>query len=441
MDLFSHASQDYLQSHAPLAEQLRPKKIDDFLGQEKVFGPHSPLRRLLEKGVLPSLILWGPPGSGKTTLANLLAQKVEATFISQNAIDLGAKVIRDLGQEARTRKSHQQRATVLFIDEIHRLNKSQQDFLLPFIEKGDFTLVGATTENPSYELNGALLSRCQLIVLSSHTLEDLKKLIERSFVHYNIDKNLALTDDAVIAMADLSHGDARALINLAEFVIQLYQNTPVGDETTKWPLTGENLEDLLRQQRPIYYDKKSDLHYDTISAFIKSIRGSDPDAGLYYLARMLKGGEDPRFIARRLIILASEDVGNADPRALQIAIAGLQAVEAVGLPEGAINLAQVVTYLASAPKSNRSYMGLRKAEEEVEHTGHLPIPMALRSGNNRLLKDLGYGKGYKYSHEGKKGWVEQEFFPEGVKAKKFYEPASVGFEKNISEFLKWLKNT
>lgn len=423
MDLFLAAETNNPTSfQKPLADRIRPKDLSDFVGQEAVLGVKSPLRNYITKKYLPSLILWGPPGTGKTSLAKILATQIESTVENRNAIDLGAKEIKELGKLAQERRLQYQQHTVIFVDEIHRLNKSQQDNFLPFVERGDFILIGATTENPSFELNAALLSRCQVIRLSSLSVTDLEKILKRAANEFEMKLEEVLSSESILHLAEWAAGDARALLNMFENLLQI---------SVPRPMSLEKLKDILAESRPLYYDKKSTNHYDTISAFIKSIRGSDPDAGLYYLARMLKAGEDPRFIARRLVILASEDIGNADPRALAVAVSGFQAVELVGLPEARINLAQVVTYLACAPKSNRSYEGINKAMEEVDKTGPLGVPANLRGSDN---------VGYVYAHNGEKGWVNEEYFPAGVKSKKFYEPTERGFEKTIKQFLAWLKN-
>ena len=322
---------------------------------------------------------------------------------------------------------------MLFVDEIHRFNKSQQDVLLPFVEKGDLVLIGATTENPSYELNRALLSRCRVVVFERLSEENLREILNRAGEHYKKPIDKILQPEAVENLLQYSDGDARRLINSLEI---LYNFTKDSEGEL---LDVAEMRELL-QQNPIGYDKASEMHYDLISAFIKSVRGSDPDAAVYYLARMLDGGEDPIFIARRLIILASEDIGNADPRGISVATAGLQAVEAIGLPEGAITLAQVTTYLASCPKSNASYMALNNARALVEQTKTLPVPLHLRSAKTALAKDLGYGKDYKYPHNYPTGWTEQGYLPEEIKDAKFYEPTTHGFEKNIREYLNWMKN-
>lgn len=371
MDLFQH-NQNL--SDQPLAEQMRPKSFDDLIGQEKSFSNHRNLIQKLRNGQLLSLILWGPPGCGKTSFATALINEVQAEIFQENAIDLGAKRIREIGERAKRLRFEQQKKSVLFVDEIHRLNRGQQDVLLPFVEKSYFYLIGATTENPSYQLNAALLSRCRLVVLEPLKTTDLRNLAEKALKKVNLKAEDIFLPEAFEQIISSSHGDARKLLNLIEEVIF----TKNLGEQDFFPLSVERLAEVL-DASGIRFDKKGDEHYDTISAFIKSLRGSDPDAAIYYLARMLEGGEDPLFIARRLVILASEDIGNADPQALGVAVNGLHAVELVGMPEGRITLAQVVTYLASAPKSNRSYQAINKAQAVVRDTGPLPVPKALRS--------------------------------------------------------------
>ncbi len=436
MDLFESMNKKNLGQDPmrPLAEKLRPEAFSHFIGHEKWVGQNSSLiKNLKSTGFLPNLILWGPPGTGKTTLALILSKELKSRFISLNAVDTGAKELRQVGVQAHDRKIQFQESTLVFIDEIHRLNRSQQDVLLPFMEKGDLTLIGATTENPSYTLTGALLSRSQVVRFEPLQDHDLTKILENAFSQSAYSKEEIFAEDSDTAFVAWASGDARRLLSALEII---FKNKESASED--FPLKTESLFEILRSN-PLPYDRAGEAHYDTISAFIKSLRGSDPDAGLYYLARMLESGEDPVFIARRLVILASEDVGNADPRALSIAVAGLQAVELVGLPEGAINLAQVVTYLASAPKSNRSYLGLRKAQDEVRTSGALSIPLSLRSSKTKMSKELGYGKNYKYSHDYTKGYVDQQFMPDQLKGKKFYEPSNMGFEKNIQEYMKWRK--
>jgi putative ATPase len=427
MDLFEAMSGP--DPNQPLAERLRPQKLNEFVGQKQILDQKkSLLQALHDKNYLPNLILWGPPGSGKTTFAKLLGNMARAEFLQVNAIDTGAKDLREIGLEAHRRRIEFQTKTILFIDEIHRLNRSQQDVLLPFSEKGDFVLIGATTENPSFELNSALLSRSQILVFERLATEDLQKLLERGA--QTRDKSLSeiLTPEAQELLLAVADGDARKLLNFFE---------ALPDQST--PIDKEQLPKILAT-RTLPYDKKGESHYDTVSAFIKSIRGSDADAAVYYLARMIKGGEDPIFIARRLVISASEDVGNADPRALSVAVAALQAVEMVGLPEAGINLAQATTYMASAPKSNRSYAAYKKALDVVERTGSLPVPLPLRNAQTSLMKGMGYGEGYKYAHDFPRGFAEQTHLPEEIKNEKFYEPTERGFEKNIRQYLEWMRS-
>jgi putative ATPase len=431
MDLFSSSPASTQSS--PLSEILRPKNLDEIIGQNKTIGAQSKLGQMLRKGYLPSLIIWGPPGTGKTTFALALSQHFNAHFVNLNAVEAGAKALREVGEAGKDRRLQYQQKTVLFVDEIHRFNKAQQDVLLPFVEKGDVVLVGATTENPSYELNRALLSRCRVVVFERLAEEDLQKIIDRAEAHYQRPLKGILTEAAIQNLIEFSDGDARRLINSLEILYQFSHG-----EAEFQALDVNDMRELL-QQNPLGYDKNSEMHYDLISAFIKSVRGSDPDAAMYYLARMLDGGEDPLFIARRLIILASEDIGNADPRGISVAVAGLQAVEAIGLPEAAISLAQVTTYLASCPKSNASYMSLHNARAAVEKTRTLPVPLHLRSAKTALAKDLGYGKDYKYPHNFPKGWAEQSYLPEELQGDRYYEPTTHGFEKTINEYLNWMK--
>lgn len=424
MDLFESTSDLSLR---PLAERLRPQKISEIIGQDHILGVNKPIAKLLRTGHLMNLIITGPPGTGKTSFARALANTAKAQFISMNAVDAGVKDLKAAGEAGKSKLLEQSEKTLLFVDEIHRFNKSQQDVLLPYIEKGFLYLVGATTEHPSYELNRALISRAQVIQFNRLNEKDFQKLCEKLEQVEKIKVSSLLDETALNTLFNLSDGDGRRLLNLLESVLSLYR---INSEN--FPMKVADLEELICH-KVIAYDKASDQHYDCISAFIKSIRGSDADAAMYYMARMLAGGETPVFIARRLVILASEDIGNAEPRGLPLAIAGLQAVEAIGLPECAINLAQVVTFLASAPKSNRSYLAWNKAKEFVQATGSPELPMALRSAQK--------GSGdYVYPHDFEKAYVEQNYWPPELKAQKFYQPSMRGQEKLINDYLKWLKS-
>ncbi len=411
----------------PLAERIRPKNFDEVLGQTHFLSSKSAFYRILKSEQLLNLIFWGPPGTGKTSLAISLAKNLKAHFIQMNAVDAGVKDLKAACESGRTRKLQYQQKTLLFVDEIHRFNKSQQDVLLPYVEKGDVYLIGATTEYPSYELNKALLSRCQVVEFRKLTTEALEQILEKAATELGITTKDLFLDETKQLLINSADGDARRLLNITETVIKFYK---VKTDEDPFPLSVEDLEKLMGR-KVIPYDKKSDQHYDCISAFIKSMRGSDPDAALYYCARMLEGGEDPSFIVRRMIIFASEDIGNADPRALTMATACLQAVEAIGMPEARINIGQVVTYLASCPKSNKSYLAINAAIEYVQKTGTPELPVHLRSSSK--------GQGYQYPHNHPKNWVKQSYWPPQAKPETFYEPSNSGFEKNISEYLRWLK--
>ncbi len=419
------------QDSQPLAAILRPREISDILGQEDILGPESSFFKNIQNGFIPNLILWGPPGSGKTTLALALAKQVKAHFIQLNAVDAGVKDLKQSGEAGKSKRQLYNEKTIVFIDEIHRLNKSQQDVLLPHLESGDLSLIGATTENPSYELNRALLSRSQVLVLKPLSSENLRQIYLKSLKHLGFESVHFTEVSAQDYLLNQADGDARRLLNMVEIIFHVRQSQECA-------MTLEQVQKTLGH-RVLSYDKNSEYHYDIISAFIKSIRGSNPDAALYYMVRMLSGGEDPIFICRRLIILASEDIGNADPRALQVAIATLQAVEAVGLPEGKISMAQAVTYLACCPKSNKSYLALKSAQEFVENTGSLSVPLHLRSSKTVMSKNLGYGLDYLYPHDYPKSWTDQNYWPDEVSPQAFYEPSQNGFEKQIREFQKWQK--
>lgn len=430
MDLFSHGAHSNSDPLTPLAEKLRPSDLNNFLGQKSFLNQNSWLAKAIEKDQCPSLILWGPPGSGKTTLARIVAKRTIKEFIQLNAIATGAKELKEVCEGAKNRRRLYQKGTILFVDEIHRLNKSQQDVFLPYLESGDITLIGATTENPSFEVNSALLSRSRVVVFEKHGEDVLKTLIQKALDL--LGHAVALNEDAQNYLIEISDGDARRLLNRVEEISKFMEVNP--HENMDREFLKANLGSLS-----LYHDKKGDSHYDTISAFIKCIRGSDPDAGLYYLARLIESGEDPIFIARRLVILASEDIGNAEPRALEVAMNGFRAVEVIGLPECAINLAQVVVFLASSPKSNASYLGFKLAQSEVRKSGNLPIPKDVRNAPTDLMKNLGYGQNYNNAHDGSRGWLPQQYLPDEIKDKKFYESKGTGFEKKMNEYLSWLK--
>lgn len=410
----------------PLAERLRPKNVSEVIGQEHVIGENLPIGKLLKHGKLINLIVTGPPGTGKTSFAKALAKTAKANFIAMNAVDAGVKDLKAAGDEGKNKLVEYSEKTLLFVDEIHRFNKAQQDVLLPYLERGELYLIGATTEHPSYELNRALLSRCQVVQFKRLENESFVKLANKISEHEQINLNDMLQPQAFNFLILLSDGDGRKFFNYLESVIELYKIS-----ADMFPLDNQTLQNLVGSKM-LAYDKSSDQHYDTISAFIKSIRGSDANAALYYMARMLEGGEDPVFIARRLIILASEDIGNAEPRALPLALAGLHAVEAIGMPEGAINLAQVVTFLSSCPKSNRSYLAWNRAKQFVKETGSVEIPVALKSSEKK-------SGAYVYPHDFEKAYIEQNYWPEMISPQNFYEPSARGHEKIINEFLRWLK--
>ncbi|HUP57313.1 MAG TPA: replication-associated recombination protein A [Bdellovibrionota bacterium] len=412
---------------------MRPAALDEFAGQERVLGPGKPLRQWIETDRVPSLILWGPPGSGKTTLSQIVAKRTNSAFVSISAVLSGVKDIKEKVEQAKERRRLNRSKTILFVDEIHRFNKSQQDALLPHVEDGTVTLIGATTENPSFELNSALLSRTRVIRLERLAPEAIVSVLERALgdSQRGLGGFLRMKREAVEWLAATSEGDARRALTALESVA-LYAGKTEGELGVDDVKAA--LESSLERQ-PIPYDKAGEEHYNVVSAFIKSLRDSDPHAGLYYLARMLEAGEDPLFIARRLVILASEDVGNADPRGLLIAIAAKEAVDFVGMPEARINLAQAVTYLAMAPKSNAAYAGLDEAQAAVIERGALPVPMHLRNAVTGLMKGEGYGKGYKYAHDQSGQRTRQTHLPKELVGRRFYQPKDVGLEKQIKEKL------
>ncbi|MFN8323526.1 MAG: replication-associated recombination protein A [Chitinophagales bacterium] len=410
---------------APLPERIRPKTIAEFVGQQHLIGEGKVLRNLIESGHIPSLIFWGPPGVGKTSLARFIAEQIKLPFYQLSAIDSGVKEVRRVIDEAATNGK-----AILFIDEIHRFNKAQQDALLGAVEKGTIILFGATTENPSFEVISALLSRCQVYVLKHLEREDLEQLINHAIKKDTllIQKNILVKETE--ALLKYSGGDARKLLNVLELVV----NSSVSDTLD---ITNSLVEQVIQQKMAIY-DKSGEQHYDIISAFIKSIRGSDPNAALYYLARMIAGGEDPKFIARRLLILSSEDIGNANPNALLLATSCFQAVTMIGYPECDIILSQTVVYLAASAKSNASYMAIREAEQLVRDTGDLSVPLHIRNAPTKLMKDLNYGKDYKYAHNYEGNFADTEFMPDKLKGHKFYEPGKNARENEMRAHLKKL---
>jgi putative ATPase len=410
----------------PLAERMRPKLLDEYIGQEHLLNADASLRRAMDGGMVPSMILWGPPGVGKTTLAYLIAKHLNRPFQSLSAISSGVKDVREVIQRVENAGMFQEKGTILFIDEIHRFSKSQQDSLLGAVEKGTITLIGATTENPSFEVISALLSRCQVYSLKEHTKTDLIKLLHRAIENDSYLKTKIFTLTELNYLLALSGGDARKLLTIFEIIVGTFQNQnniEITDEVVQ-----KNAQQSLTR-----YDKDGEQHYDIISAFIKSIRGSDPNAAVYWLARMVEGGEDPKFIARRLIISAAEDVGLANPNALLMANNCFQAVETVGFPEARIILSQCTLYLATSPKGNAAYMAINKAQEIVRDTGNLGVPLPLRNAPTALMKELGYGKGYFYSHDYPGNFKDQEFLPEEIKGTNFFSAGSNAKEQEIQK--------
>lgn len=414
--------------NTPLAERLRPQHLSDFIGQEHLVGEKGIITQHLNSGHIPSLIFWGPPGVGKTTLAQLIAQESKRSFFSLSAINSGVKEVRDVIEKAKQNTGlFAGKNPILFIDEIHRFSKSQQDSLLGAVEKGIITLMGATTENPSFEIISALLSRSQVYILNSLERKHLELLLQNALEKDVFIKSMDIQLKETEALLQLSGGDARKLLNIFELI--------VNSETSPIEITNEMVMQKV-QKNTVLYDKAGEQHYDIISAFIKSIRGSDPNAAVYWLARMIEGGEDVKFIARRLLILASEDIGNANPTALIMANNTFQAVHTIGYPESRIILSQCVIYLATSPKSNASYLAIKDAQKLVQQTGDLPVPLHLRNAPTKLMKELDYGKDYQYAHQFEQNFVEQEFLPETIKNTKLYEPGNNAKENSFREFLR-----
>ncbi|MDP4183629.1 MAG: replication-associated recombination protein A [Bacteroidota bacterium] len=418
----------------PLAERLRPKSLDQYIGQSHLVGPGAVLRRMIESGNITSLILWGPPGVGKTTLAKIIANTLERPFYTLSAISAGVKDVREVIDKAQRQGFFNQRNPILFIDEIHRFSKAQQDSLLGAVEQGIVTLIGATTENPSFEVISPLLSRCQVYVLKSLEKDDLLKLLDQALKHDTDLKKKKIVVKENEAILRFSGGDARKLLNILEIVVHAL------DHDDEIIITNDKVIAQL-QQNPAMYDKNGEMHYDIISAFIKSIRGSDPDAAVYWLARMLEGGEDILFIARRLVILATEDIGLANPNALLLAQSTFNAVHQVGMPESRIILSECTIYLATSPKSNSAYAAINDAIQLVKETGNLPVPLHLRNAPTKLMKELGYAREYKYAHSYEGNFIDQQFLPDAIKNKRIYTPQNNQQEQKILERLKlWWKN-
>lgn len=438
MDLFQYQSEKVLKKEAPLANRLRPQTLENFVGQQHIIGKDTLLYRAIKADKISSLILYGPSGTGKTTLAKIIANTTKSIFLQINGVNATTKDIKEIVQNAKTTLALNGKKTILFIDEIHRFNKGQQDTLLPHVEDGTITLIGATTENPYFEINRALISRSIIFKLKPLTIDNIKNIItnaikdkENGLGHFNI----KIDDDALDFIANVSNGDARIALNAIELAGLTTDKNDDGFIHINLKIAEQCI-----QKRAINYDKNGDNHYDTISAFIKSMRGSDPDAAVYYLAKMLYAGEDPKFIARRIIICASEDVGNADPRALQVAVSAFQATEMIGMPECRIILSQAVCYVASAPKSNASYMAINDAINDVKNIQISTIPPYLKDAHYNGANKLGNGLGYKYAHDYKKNYVKQQYLPDEIKHKTYYNPTDNGYEKNIKHWLDFLKN-
>ena len=431
MDIFSQREEEELQKHGPLALRMRPKTLAGFAGQTHLVGEGKPLRRLIESDVLSSLLFYGPPGTGKTTLAEILSAKTNATFVRVNAVSSSVAELRKEMEAARNRLAQDGKRTILFIDEIHRFNKAQQDALLPAVERGVVVLIGATTENPYFTVNAPLLSRMRIFPFEPLSVQDIKELLQRTLLEPSSRlEAVEATEEALDHLAAMANGDARSSLNALELAAALAPSGAKGLKVVDIVIAEEAM-----QRRAVVYDRDGDTHYDVISAFIKSVRGSDPDAALYWLARMLEAGEDPLFVARRLVILASEDIGNADPHGLLVAMTAADAVRMIGMPEGRIPLAQATTYLATAPKSNAAYIGIQKALALVKQRPGDRVPAHLRDASYSGAKKIGHGKGYRYPHDYPGNFVAQRYLPAGMEQLKLYQPGENGYERSIKERL------
>jgi len=432
-DLFEHAPKDLVSTEAPLADRMRPRTLEEFVGQEHLLGKGKILRQAIESDHLPSMILWGPPGSGKTTLAMIVASTTHSQFLAFSAVLSGVKEIKEVVKEAQETWRYQKKRTTLFIDEIHRFNKAQQDSFLPHVENGTIILIGATTENPSFEVISPLLSRSKVFTLNALTEVEIAVILDRALS--DVEKGLGKTPtvvepDVIKAISRLANGDARTGLNTIEMIVL----TTPPDEKGIRRIKKEDLEEALRK-KAFLYDKSGEEHYNLISALHKSLRGSDPDAALYWLGRMLEAGEDPLYIARRMVRFASEDIGMADPQALQVSIATMEAFHFIGRPEGDLALAQAAVYLATAPKSNSLYTAYQAVQRDVREVENMPVPFHIRNAPTSLMKELGYGKDYKYPHDYQEHFVEEEYLPENLKGRIYYEPGDFGFEREIRKRL------
>jgi putative ATPase len=434
-ELFRREKKELFKGEAPLADRMRPRTLDEFVGQDHLLGHGKVLRQAIESDHLPSMILWGPPGSGKTTLAMIIASTTGAQFLAFSAVLSGVKEIKEVVQEAEEEWKYDKRRTILFVDEIHRFNKAQQDAFLPHVEKGTIILIGATTENPSFEVISPLLSRSKVFTLNPLTEEEVEAILGRALTEKErgLGKyQTAIEPEVIKGICQMANGDARAALNTLEMLVLTTSPDPGGIRQIK----KEDLKEVL-QKKAYLYDKSGEEHYNLISALHKSLRGSDPDAALYWLGRMLEAGEDPLYIARRMIRFASEDVGMADPQALQVAVAAQEAFHFVGLPEGNLALAQAAVYLATAPKSNALYTAYQRVQKDVRETENMPVPLHIRNAPTKLMEDLGYGKDYKYPHDYPDHFVEEEYLPENLRGRTYYHPTEQGFEREINKRLEY----